>query len=107
MQPKVTRESAIEKHLQYRVELAGGLCWKWASPGRRGVPDRIVLWPRGAVSFVELKAPGGRLSPLQKWTHARMHDLCHDVAVLASIAEVDEWVDTALARLEEVRRACS
>lgn len=101
------RESKIEKYLQYRVELAGGQCWKWRSPGRRGVPDRIVLWPQGGVSFVELKAPGGRLSPLQKWTHAMMLSRDHHVAVLASIDEVDEWVDTALAGLEEVRRACS
>lgn len=100
------RESKIEKHLQDRVEMAGGLCWKWTSPGRRGVPDRIVMWPGGAVSFVELKAEWGDLSALQRVTHRAMRARGHHAVVLDTIAWVDEWVDGMLAHLEAVRRAC-
>ena len=52
------KESDIESYLRKRVEANGGKCWKWVSPGRRGVPDRIVIMPGGVVAFVELKAPG-------------------------------------------------
>jgi len=39
------RESKIETHLREQIEAIGGLCYKFVSPGRRNVPDRIVLMP--------------------------------------------------------------
>jgi Holliday junction resolvase len=52
------RESLIEKHLVAEVKKAGGVAFKFVSPGRRSVPDRIVLLPGGRLVFVECKAPG-------------------------------------------------
>ena len=60
------RESIIEKELRTAVEAAGGLCYKWVSPGNNGVPDRIVILPDGEVCFVELKTATGSVSPVQK-----------------------------------------
>ena len=34
------RESLIEKHLVAEVKKAGGVAFKFVSPGRRSVPDR-------------------------------------------------------------------
>lgn len=53
-------ENDIENYLIKKVELLGGLCMKFVSPGRRGVPDRIILID-GKTFFVELKRPGGVL----------------------------------------------
>jgi len=36
------------------------------SPGFDGVPDRLVLLPKGKMAFIELKAKGKKLRPLQK-----------------------------------------
>lgn len=67
------RESQIEKILKQKVERSKGKCYKWVSPGCRGVPDRIVVWPGGRPAvFVELKAPSGVLSRIQE---ARILDL--------------------------------
>lgn len=63
------RESMVERHLRERIEKAGGKCWKWVSPGRRGVPDRIVIMPNGVIAFVETKAPGKTEEKLQKVVH--------------------------------------
>ena len=60
------RESTIEKHLVAQVKAIGGMAYKFTSPAHRGVADRIVCLPNGQTWFVELKAPGGRLSELQK-----------------------------------------
>lgn len=60
------REAVLEARLRRGVEALGGVCCKWTSPGRRGVPDRICILPGGRVYFVEMKAPGGRLSDWQK-----------------------------------------
>ena len=58
-------ERAIERYLIHEVKRRNGLALKFVSPGISGVPDRIVLLPRGKMAFVELKAPGETLRPLQ------------------------------------------
>jgi hypothetical protein len=65
------RESKIERHLAEEIHRMGGLCFKWTSPGCRGVPDRVVI-VAGLVCFVELKVPGGRLSKAQIRMHKRL-----------------------------------
>jgi Holliday junction resolvase len=49
-------ERDIEKHLVRRVAEHGGVAYKFVSPGRVGVADRIVVLPGGVVWFVELKS---------------------------------------------------
>ena len=59
------RESAVEKHLSVEAKKRGGMSVKFVSPGLDGVPDRLVLLPGGKLAFVELKAPGKKMRPLQ------------------------------------------
>ena len=58
-------EKQIEQKLAEAVRGKGGRALKFISPGFAGVPDRIVLLPEGHVAFVELKAPGQKMRPLQ------------------------------------------
>lgn len=60
------RESTIERKMITEVKKRGGLAVKFVSPGLDGVPDRLVLFPGGRLAFVELKAPGKIMRPLQK-----------------------------------------
>jgi hypothetical protein len=64
------RESKVEKLLREGVEAAGGMCEKFVSPGKAGVPDRIVTW-HGEVHFVELKKPGEEPEDRQVRDHRR------------------------------------
>ena len=59
------REKTIEAKLVQAVKNMGGLAPKFISPGLDGVPDRLVLLPGGKLAFIELKAPGKELRPLQ------------------------------------------
>lgn len=59
------REKTIETKLVQAVRAKGGLAPKFTSPGFDGVPDRLILLPGGKVAFIELKAPGKTLRPLQ------------------------------------------
>ena len=59
------RESYVERKLTTEAKKRGGLAVKFVSPGFDGVPDRLVLFPGGKVAFVELKAPGKKMRPLQ------------------------------------------
>ena len=58
-------EKSTEQKLVKAVKAKGGLAPKFVSPGFDGVPDRIVLLPRGRIAFVELKAKGRKMRPLQ------------------------------------------
>ena len=58
-------EKTIERKLVQAVHLMGGLALKFVSPGLDGVPDRVVLLPGRKAAFVELKAPGKKMRPLQ------------------------------------------
>lgn len=59
------RETAVEKHLTTEAKKRGGMSVKFVSPGLDGVPDRLVLLPGGKLAFVELKATGKKMRPLQ------------------------------------------
>ena len=84
-------ESKIEKALIARVKTLDGTCEKFVSPGRRGVPDRIVTLPGGRIIFVELKSPSGRLSPSQIRDHERRIQMGCDVRVINNIEAIDAF----------------
>ena len=86
----LTLEKDIEQKLVSIVKRHGGYCLKWVCPGWVGVPDRIVLLPRGRVTFVELKRPkGGRLSPMQKWWAKKLVSLGFRHWVLWDMEELE------------------
>ena len=60
------RENVIEKALVDEVRKRGGMSCKFNSMGCNGVPDRFVLLPGSRIAFVEVKAPGEVMRPLQK-----------------------------------------
>lgn len=85
-------ERDIERRFVRRLAEHGVLCWKWVSPGRDGVPDRIVVIPGGVVVFVELKTSSGKLSPLQQTTLPELSGRGCDVRVLYGQAQADAFI---------------
>ena len=78
------REKDIELNLIKQVKAAGGIAYKFVSPGRIGVPDRIVLLPGGEIIFVECKAPGAKPRASQVREHQRIRALGGRVVVIDS-----------------------
>lgn len=69
-------EKEVEQYLADRIKKAGGLCWKFTSPGTRGVPDRWCALG-GRQFFVELKRPNHKARPdekLQAQRHKQMRE---------------------------------
>jgi hypothetical protein len=87
-------ERDIEAYLVKRVKAIGGHAYKFVSPSNRGVADRLVVLPGGVVWFVEVKAEGGRLSPLQTLFIEQMKRLEQNVTVLWNKEEVDAFIAT-------------
>lgn len=90
------RESKVESAHRDAIRAQGGLSFKFTSPGRVGVPDRIDLLPvplavRDLVAqyirFTECKAPGKKPRPEQLREHSRLRALGFRVDVVDSIPE--------------------
>ena len=87
------REKIIEAALKETVKGMGGICAKWISPGIDGVPDRIVILPGGRIGFVELKAPGQKMRPLQKKRKRQLEELGFLVFCVDGIEQIEEVLD--------------
>lgn len=88
-------EKQVEQALTSAVKARGGLALKFVSPGVSGVPDRIVLMPGGRLVFVELKAPGKHMRPLQEFRKRQLESLGFHVCCI-------DQPDQIPALLEEV-----
>ena len=86
-------ERTVEQELKRSVEKAGGCCYKFTSPSRAGVPDRIVVL-RGRVVFVELKATGEKPRALQKAVAKMIRKAGGRVYCLSSVEQVLNFVKT-------------
>lgn len=91
----LVRESDLERYLVRQVRARLGLCYKWSSPGRAGVPDRIIVL-HGIIGFIELKAPGKKPTALQARELARLIAR----GAYATWADSREAVDHFLSALE-------
>lgn len=80
-----------------RVKTLGGHAYKFVSPSNRGVADRLVVLP-GVVWFVEVKAEGGRLSPLQTLFIEQMKRLGQNVIVVWNKEDVDAFIRICMQR---------
>ena len=95
------RENRVEAHLDQRVKELGGVTRKWVSPGRDGVPDRIVI-VKGYICFVEIKTVAGRLSPVQRREIERLQNVGADVFVAHGHGGVATVIDYIKSKLQEL-----
>lgn len=87
------REREIERKLVSAVKSRGGICPKFVSPGFDGMPDRVVLLPRGKIGFVEVKRPGEQPRPLQTARHRILRKLGFLVFVLDGEEQIGGMID--------------
>lgn len=89
-------EKQIETRLKREVERMGGFALKFTSPGMVGVPDRLVLLPEGKIYFVELKAPGKKLRPLQLKRKEQLESLGFKVYVIDSYEKINLFIQEVM-----------
>lgn len=87
------KEKYIEQKLVKAVKNMGGLCLKFTSPGFDGVPDRLVLLPGKKIAFIELKAPGKKLKPLQVRRKTQLEQLGFSVYCIDNLGQIGGILD--------------
>ena len=79
-------EKDIEAKVRAKALEAGWLCYKFTSPSRRSVPDRLFIRD-GRFVFIEFKRPGGKLTSGQAREIERLRKAGAEVYVCYSVEE--------------------
>ena len=86
-------EKYIERNLVKAVKNAGGIALKFVSPGFDGMPDRILLFPKGKMAFAEIKSPGKKPRALQMSRHRMLRKLEFKVFVIDDVKGIGGVID--------------
>lgn len=87
------KESCLESKICTMVKQRGGIALKWTSPGFTGVPDRIVILPRGRIFFVEVKRLGGKRTARQVRVGEILEGLGCQVFVIDNLSRFEEVLE--------------
>jgi len=87
------REKTVEAKLAKKVKSTGGIALKISSANYDGLPDRLVLLTNGKLAFIELKAPGKKLRPLQEKRKKQLEALGFSVFCIDSIEQIGGVLD--------------
>lgn len=79
-------EAKVERASVRYARSTGWRPFKWASPGHRGVPDR-VFFRKGRFVAIEFKQPGGRTTKLQDRIIAQLQEEGFEAYVVDSIED--------------------
>lgn len=90
-------EKQIEGKVNDYAKERGCLVYKFTSPARAAVPDRMMITPTGRIFFVEFKRAGQKPTPAQDREHARLRG--HNVAVYVvdDIEQGKRYIDLMVA----------
>jgi len=86
-------EKQIEERVGTYAKEQGFLVYKFTSPQRAAVPDRLYITPRGKVFFVEFKREGMKPTPAQQREHERLREQGVMVYVIDNVTAGKSMVD--------------
>lgn len=90
------REYVVENEFVKAVKASGGAAYKLTSQTANGLPDRLVLFPPAKTIFVELKAPGKMMRPLQKKRRYQLMKLGFPVICINNFEQIQSCIDAIL-----------
>lgn len=90
------REAVIENEFVRAVHKAGGVAYKLTSQTTNGLPDRLVLFFPAKTVFVELKAPGKVLRPLQRKRRYQLKKLGFPVICIDGVSQIGPAIQAIL-----------
>jgi hypothetical protein len=83
------------------------LVYKFTSPARAAVPDRMFITQDGRVFFCEFKAAGKKPTPAQAREHQRLRQSKVNVFVIDSVDEGKVMIDVMVMGLNNAENSCS
>lgn len=93
-------ESEIEKKVCDYAKERGFLVYKFTSPNRAAVPDRLFIKQTGALFFCEFKRGGAKPTAPQEREHTRLRDHNVRVFVVDSVEQGKLIIDSEYRMIE-------
>ena len=90
------REYVVENEFVKAVRATGGVAYKLTSQTANGLPDRLVLFFPAKTVFVELKAPGKMLRPLQRKRRYQLMKLGFPVLCIDRLSQIKPCIQAIL-----------
>ena len=90
------REYVVENEFVKAVRAEGGVAYKLTSQTANGLPDRLVLFFPAKTVFVELKAPGKMLRPLQRKRRYQLMKLGFPVLCIDRFSQIKPCIQAIL-----------
>ena len=90
------REYVVENEFVKAVKAAGGVAYKLTSQSANGLPDRLVLFFPAKTVFVELKAPGKMMRPLQRKRRYQLMKLGFPVLCIDKLYQIKPCIDAIM-----------
>jgi hypothetical protein len=86
-------EKQIEANVCDYARSKGVLVYKFTSPARAAVPDRLFIAPDGRMWFCEFKREGQKPTPAQDREHTRLRQQKVNVFVIDNVIEGENMID--------------
>lgn len=86
-------EKKIEQITCDYAKSKGVLAYKFTSPARIAVPDRLFIAPNGKMWFCEFKREGCKPTPVQEREHQRLRQQQVNVFVVDNVVSGKMMVD--------------
>lgn len=87
----------LEKQIEAKVceyaKTKNVLVYKFTSPARAAVPDRMLIRPDGRIWFVEFKREGAKPTEAQEREHHRLRQHNVNVFVIDNVEEGKTMID--------------
>ncbi len=95
-QTEIESEKIIERKLVELTNLNGGMCIKLLSFHMLGLPDRLCIFPKGKLVFIETKTTKQKPRPIQLFMHDKIRKLGFRVEVVDTVNKVAELIEEVI-----------
>lgn len=95
-QTEIESEKIIERKLVDLTNLNGGMCIKLLSFHMLGLPDRLCIFPKGKLVFVETKTTKQKPRSIQLFMHDKIRKLGFRVEVVDTVNKVAELIEEVI-----------
>lgn len=88
----IESEKIVERKLVELTNLNGGMCIKLLSFHLLGLPDRLCIFPKSKLVFVETKTTNQKPRKIQVFMHEKIRKLGFRVEVIDTVDKVIELI---------------
>lgn len=86
-------EKIVERKLVEMCKLNGGMCIKLLSFHINGLPDRLCIFPKAKLVFVELKTTGEKPRKIQLFMHDKLRKMGFRVEVIDTVEKAIDLIE--------------